>query len=116
MVLILNHLVVKCMFVFVYFAGSVLLVGPLTLVLVAAGAVLLVVAELVVVVEAILMLPCRRDTADDSDSEDEPSYQSYDDPDDGESPVPPVTPIWHTWLLTPWTLHKGLPRNALFFF
>ena len=54
--------------------------------------------------------------ADDSDSEDEASFQNYDDPDDGQSPVPPLHSIWHTWLSTPWTQRKGLPRNGLIFF
>ena len=87
-----------------------LLIGPLTLVLVTAGAVLLVVADLVV--EAMVV---RRRAADDSDSEDEASFQSYDDPDDSESPVPPFEPSSTTGFKLPGYYTRGSFATAYSF-
>ena len=90
-----------------------LFIGLLTLVLVTAGAMLLVVAELVGG-HGDAAGRCR--AADDSDSEDEASFQSYDDPEDGKSPVPPFTPSSNPGFKLPGYYTRGSLATAYSFF
>ena len=91
-----------------------LLIGPLTLVLVAAGAISAVRSRARGGGHG--RAAGQRRAADDSDSEDEASFQSYDDPDDSESPVPPFEPSSTTGFKLPGYYTRGSLATAYSFF